>query len=512
VRTIVLDGRSLTYDDLRVLARGVPGQDARLRAAPAALDRVRRSRAIVERALREGRTVYGVNTGFGRMAEARVAPDRIEELQRNLLLSHACGLGSPVRETGLLLALRANALLLGYSGVTPDLPCFLIEMYNRGVGPVVLEQGSVGASGDLAPLAQLGCVMSGLGEAWAGSRRTGAAAALRRAGLRPYRFRAKEALALINGTSFTAALLARAVADAETLLKLADLAAAMSLEALKGSLKPFDPRFHRHRPHPGQLAVARNFRALLAASEVLESHRHCRKVQDAYSLRCVPQVHGAARDSWAAARDILAREANSVTDNPLVFENGEILSGGAFHGQALAQAADALSAALVSVANISERRIDRMTNPDLSELPPFLVREGGLHSGYMMVQVAAAAVAAECRADAAPASVHSIPTGASKEDHVPMAPLAVRRLRRVLDNARQVVGMELLCAAQGLDFLRPLRPGRGVEAAQRRLRREIPHLAGDRYLLPELRKVASPGSPLPEAVLEAAEREVGPLA
>lgn len=511
VRTILLDGRSLTYDDLRTLARESPGEGVRLRADRAALARVRRSRAIVERALREGKILYGVNTGFGRMADTRVPPERLEELQHNLLRSHACGLGAPIRETGLVLALRANALLLGYSGVTPELPRFLIELYNRGVEPVILEQGSVGASGDLAPLAQLGCLMAGQGEAWVRKRRMGARAALRRVGLNPYRFRAKEALALINGTSFTAALLARAVADAQTLLKLADLAGAMSLEALKGSLKPFDARFHRHRPHPGQLAVARNFRTLLASSEVLESHRHCRKVQDAYSLRCIPQVHGAARDAWTAARDILVREANSVTDNPLVFENGEILSGGAFHGQALAQAADALSAALASIANISERRIDRMTHPDLSELPPFLVREGGLHSGYMMVQVAAAAVTAECRADAAPASVHSIPTGASKEDHVPMAPLAVRRLRRVLDNARKVVGMELLLAAQGLDFLRPLRPGRGVQAAHRRLRREIPHLTRDRYLLAELTKVASPHSLLPEAVLEAAEREVGPL-
>ncbi len=503
----MLDGGSLSFGDLRVLAR----EEARVGISPAALRRVRRSRAVVERAIAEGRTVYGVNTGFGKLADRRIDAERLEELQRNLLLSHAAGMGEPIREAGLVLALRANALLVGCSGVTPGLVRYLVEMHNRGVVPVILEQGSVGASGDLAPLAQVGAVMLGCGEAWAGRRRVSAAAALRKARLAPYRFRAKEALSLINGTQFTAAILAGALADLEDLLKLADVAAAMSLEALKGSLRPFDPRFHRHRPHPGQRAAAGNVRALLAASEVLESHRLCQKVQDAYSLRCVPQVHGAARDAFAAAREVVVREANSATDNPLVFENGEILSGGNFHGQALAQAADALTISLVSLANISERRIERMTNPDLSDLPPFLVAGSGLHSGYMMVQVAAAAVAAECRADAGPASIHSIPTGASKEDHVPMAPIAVRKCRRVLDNARKVIGMEMLCAAQGLDFLAPLKPGRGVRAAHRRIRKEIPHLERDRFLRDELEKVTSPGGRLLPDVLAAVEREIGRL-
>jgi histidine ammonia-lyase len=510
-RTITLDGGGLTFEDLRALSRDFLQREVRLRIAPAALRRVVRSRAHVERALRERRTVYGVTTGFGRLADTRIDPPHLDALQVNLLLSHAAGMGMPIHEAGLLVALRANALLLGYSGVTPGLVRALVDLYNRGVVPVILEQGSVGASGDLAPLAQLGCVLLGHGEAWIGTRKHPAAAALRKAGLRPYRFRPKEALSLINGTPFTAALFARVLADLEDVLKLADVAAAMSLEALKGSLRPFDERFHRHRPHPGQLATAANVRRLLGGSEVLESHRLCQKVQDAYSLRCVPQVHGAARDAWTYARDVLVREANSVTDNPLVFENGEILSGGNFHGQALAQAADALTVSIVSLANISERRIDRMTNPELSELPAFLVRESGLHSGYMMVQVAAAALAAECRSDAAPASVHAIPTGASKEDHVPMAPIAVRKCRRVLDNVRKVIGLELLCAAQGLDFLVPLRPGRGVAAAHRRLRRDIRHLDRDRFLRPDLEKLTSPCSKLPEQVLEAVEKELGTL-
>jgi histidine ammonia-lyase len=511
VRTIVLDGESLGYPELRALARDPVPRRLRLTPSPAALRRVARSRAVIDRALRENRVVYGVTTGFGKLSDRRIDSAHLSELQENLLLSHSAGMGAPIEETGLLIALRANSLLLGYSGVTPDLPKYLALLYNRNVSPVVLEQGSVGASGDLAPLAQLGAAMLGKGEAFLGGKRVPAEAALRKARIAPYTFRPKEALSLINGTQFTAALLARVLADLEDLLKLSDIAGAMSLEALKGSLKPFDARFHRHRPHPGQLASAHNVRALLTKSEVLESHRQCQKVQDAYSLRCIPQVHGATRDAWAYARDVLVREANSVTDNPLVFENGEILSGGNFHGQALAQAADYLTTSLVSLANISERRIDRMTNPDLSELPAFLVRESGLHSGYMMVQVAAAAVAAECRSDAAPASVHSIPTGASKEDHVPMAPIAVRKCRRVLDNVRRVIGMELLCAAQGLDFLEPLRPGLGVRTAHDAIRREIPHLVRDRFLRRDLERMTSPGSPVLGAILVAVEKSLGPL-
>ena len=511
MRSITLDGESLSFDDLRALARDFLLEGIRLRLAPAALRRVARSRGVLERAVRSGEVLYGVNTGFGRLSDTRIDATRLGELQRNLLLSHAAGMGNAIHETPLLLALRANSMLLGYSGVTPALPKYVAAMYNAGVAPEIREQGSVGASGDLAPLAQLGCAMLGEGWAWMGTKRLSARAALRKAGLAPYRFQPKEALSLINGTAFTMAILGRVLADAEDLLKLADVAGAMSLEALKGSLKPFDARFHRHRPHPGQLAVARNFRELLRGSEVLESHRSCKKVQDAYSLRCVPQVHGAARDAWAFARDLLVREANSVSDNPLVFENGDVLSGGNFHGQALALAADYLTAALTSVANISERRIDRMTNPEMSELPAFLVPDSGLNSGYMMVQVAAAAVAAECRADSAPASVHSIPTGASKEDHVPMAPVAARKCRRVLDNVRKVVGMELLCAAQGLDFLKPLKPGRGVLAAHREVRRTVPHLDRDRFLLPDLERFTSPYSRLPDEVLRSAESALGGL-
>jgi histidine ammonia-lyase len=502
VATLDLDGESLDWPALRSLARG----PLRLRLAPAALRRVDRARRTVDRALAAGRAVYGVNTGFGRMADVAIGPADLDALQRNLLLSHAAGLGAPIAESRLLLALRLNSLLAGHSGVSRALPEWLVRLANAGVEPEILEQGSVGASGDLAPLAQLGCFMLGLGWGRVRGRRVRAEAALRASRLEPYRFKPKEALSLVNGTSFTQALLASVLADGEELLDLADLALAMSLEALRGSVVPYDARFHQRRPHPGQLRTASNVRRHLEHSQVLASHRNCRKVQDAYSLRCAPQVHGAARDAASHAREVLLREANSPSDNPLVFESGQILSGGAFHGQALAQAADALSAALVSLANISERRIDRMTSPELSELPAFLVAESGLNSGYMMVQVAAAALTAEARADSAPASVHNIPTGASREDHVPMAPIAVRRCRRVLCLVRRVVGLEVLCAAQGLDFLAPLKPGRGVAAAHRAVRRRIPHLARDRWLRPELEALERGG------VLAEALAAAGPFA
>lgn len=504
VKTIALDGRSLTFDDVRAILDDAVGS-LRLELTSDAKRRVRRSRETLERALKAGRTIYGVNTGFGKLADTRIEADHIEQLQRNLLLSHAAGQGPALSCPGLLMALRANSLAGGNSGVTPGLLDRLLELYNRGVRPVIPEVGSVGASGDLAPLAELGCVMLGEGEAELHGRRMAAKLALRRAKLAPYKFHAKEALALINGTQLMTAILGEVLVGAERLLKLADIAGAMSLEALKGSLRPFDARVHALRAHPGQAAVAENVRALAAESRVMESHRRCRKVQDAYCLRCIPQVHGAARDAIAFARQVFEREINSVTDNPLVFDGGDVLSAGNFHGQPVAQAADVAAQALASLANIAERRIDRLTNPDLSELPAFLVEESGLNSGFMMAQVAAAALAAECRVDASPASVHSIPTGASREDHVSMGPIAARKARRVLDNARSVIRLEILCAAQGLDFLEPLRPGVGVDEAHRAVRRTVPHLKRDRYLRGLAARLDE------RAVLDAVERRLGAL-
>ncbi|HEY3227290.1 MAG TPA: histidine ammonia-lyase [Planctomycetota bacterium] len=507
-RTLALDGHSLTFDDLRALVRDDPqGRGVRLRIAPAAVRGMARTRAVLEKAIAEGRTVYGVNTGFGRLSDTRIEEDDLEALQTNLLRSHAVGSGHHLERPGTFMALRANSLALGASGVTPALVRMLAEMYNRGVEPCIPTVGSVGASGDLAPLAELGVVMMGEGVASApGVEHGPAARALAKAKLKPYRFRPKEALALINGTQLMSALLAEALVEAEELLLFADVAGAMSLEALKGSLKPFDPRVHAARPHPGQKTVAENVRRLLARSEVLESHRDCRRVQDAYSLRCIPQVHGAARDAFDFARGVLLIEINSATDNPLVFENGDVLSAGNFHGQPLAQAADLLAIALASMANIAERRIERMTNPDLSELPPFLVRESGVNSGFMMAQVAAAAIAAECRVDATPASVQSIPTGAAKEDHVSMGPLAARKCLRIVEGLRRILVLEAACAAQGLDFLKPLKPGAGAAAAHREVRKSVPFLEEDRYLRSDLRKIR------PGDVVAAARKAAGRLA
>ncbi|MBI2931516.1 MAG: histidine ammonia-lyase [Planctomycetes bacterium] len=491
---ITLDGRSLRFEDVRAIVNDYPnGRRVQLRLAPDAAERMKRTRAVIETALAEGRTIYGVNTGFGRLSDQRV--DDLEALQTNLILSHSAGLEARTGESGLMMALRANSLAYGNSGVTPELVQFLIEMYNRGVCPEIPELGSCGASGDLVQLAELGAVMTGYGAAYVleasvqsvgdvrtRARRLRGMEALERAGLAPYRFRPKEALSLINGTQYMCATLGRVLVEMEEILKLADLAGAMSLEALKGSVRPFDERLHALRPHPGQAASARNVRTLLDKSEILESHRECKKVQDAYSLRCLPQVHGAARDAFEEARRMLLHEINSVTDNPIVFENGDIISGGNFHGQPIAQAADAIASALASLANISERRIERLTNPDLSELPAFLVKESGINSGFMMTQVVAASLAAECRVDATPASVQTIPTGAAKEDHVSMGPLAARKARRILRHARTILGIEILCAAQALDFLRPLKPGAGVQAAYEFIRHRIPHLERDRYL------------------------------
>ena len=505
-RTLALDGRHLTFDDLRALVRDGPqGKTVRLKLAPSAVRAMKRSRAVLENALAEGRTVYGVNTGFGKLSDTRIEEGALEQLQANLLRSHSIGSGPHLERPGLFMALRANSLARGASGVTPALVARLADLYNRGVEPCIPTLGSVGASGDLAPLAELGMVMMGEGVATVpGAEHVPAAKALKRARLAPYRFRPKEALALVNGTQLMSALLGEALVEAEELLTFADLAGAMSLEAMKGSAAPFDERVHEARPHPGQGTVAANVRRLLADSEVLESHRDCRRVQDAYSLRCIPQVHGAARDAFEFAKRVLLIEINSATDNPLVLGE-DVISAGNFHGQAVSQAADVLSIALTSVANISERRIERLTNPDVSGLPAFLVKDSGVNSGFMMAQVAAAAAAAECRVDSTPASVQSIPTGAAKEDHVSMGPLAARKCLRVVEGLRRVLTLEAVCAAQGLDLIAPLAPGTGVAAARRELRKTVAFLESDRSLRRELKKVNA------GRVVAAARRAVGRL-
>jgi histidine ammonia-lyase len=510
IRTPVAPGSlQLTGDNLTLADAGriLHGQVERLTLAAAARQRVVRARQCLERLVESGETIYGVNTGFGKLANRRIEPDEVVALQANLLRSHAVGMGPllPVGVSRLALALRIQALAKGHSGVTPELIDTLTEMYNRGVVPAIPEQGSVGASGDLAPLAHLALVVMGEGHAFvtrphgdgdgqaagrARLRPLSGRAALRRVHLKPHRLLAKEGLSLINGTQISTALLADALVRAWHLAKVADVAGAMTVEATKSSQRPFDERIGLLRPHPGQRACAANLRRLLADSEIMVSHAHCSKVQDAYSMRCMPQVHGALRDALAHISRVAEVEMNSATDNPLVFpDTGEVLSGGNFHAQPVGQAADLLAAAMADVSSISERRVENLVNPDLSGLPGFLTPHPGLNSGMMLVQVLAAALVSENKSLSFPASVDSIPTSANREDHVSMATHAARKARVVVTNMTRVLACELLCGAQGLEFHRPLRPARAVEAAYRHVREHVRPLGRDRTLHRDLEAV-----------------------
>jgi histidine ammonia-lyase len=435
-----------------------------------------------------------VTTGFGRLAQVRVSPADGRALQVNLLRSHAAGVGAPLPapEVRLALVLRANTLAAGHSGARPAVAAALLRLANREVLPVIPEQGSVGASGDLAPLAHLALVLIGEGQATVRGRRVDGRAALRAAGLRPLVLEPKEGLSLINGTQITTAIAAHAALRAQRLLATADVVAAMTLEALKGSVHPFEARVAALRAHPGHAASAANVRACMRDSGINRSHAHCGKVQDPYSLRCIPQVHGTARDSLDHVLAVLARELNAVTDNPLVYpDRGEIVSAGNFHAEPVAVAADHLALAVTILGTMSERRVEQLVNPDTSGLPAFLSPRSGLHSGFMMAQVTAAALASENKTLAHPASADTIPTGASREDHVSMGPHAARKARGAVTNTEQVVAIEALCAAQGLEFLRPLVPGRGVAAAWRALRRAVPRLDADRVLAPDFAAAAA---------------------
>lgn len=462
--------------------------DSRVVLGPKARKAVQRSRAVVDRAVASGATMYGINTGFGKLAHVRIESDKLSLLQRNLLLSHATGVGDPlpVETSRLAFALRIHNLAMGYSGVRLELLERMVAMFNAGLVPVIPSQGSVGASGDLAPLAHMALPLIGHGEVHFGNKVISGAHALKRLGVEPVELEEKEGLALINGTQIMTAIGLLAVGHALTLARTADVACAMTVEALRGSQRPFEDRIHRIRPQRGQRLTAANLRALLAGSKVMQSHANCAKVQDAYSLRCAPQVHGAAKDGIEYARSVLVVEANSVTDNPLVFPEGDVVSGGNFHGQPVSQAMDFLAIAVATLANISERRIEQLVNPDISGLPPFLARDPGVESGFMIPQVVAASLASENKSLAHPASVDTIPTSANREDHVSMGVTAARHAERVVRNTAKVLGIELLCAAQGLDLGEPLRPGAGVHGAYRALRKHVPGLTRDRYLAPDL--------------------------
>ncbi len=483
MRHVLLDGDTLTLEEVEAVALG----RARAELSPEARRKVAAARALVEARLDDGQPHYGINTGFGTLAEVRIPPDDLRRLQRNLILSHSVGVGAPLpaAETRALMLLRAACMAKGLSGIRPETLELLLACLERGVLPVVPEQGSVGASGDLAPLAHLALVLIGEGEAVVGGERVPGTEALRRAGLRAAVLEPKEGLALVNGTQAMAAVGALALRRAERLCDLADLAGAMTLEGLSGSHRPFMAEIHAARGQAGQAASAARLRGLLAGSAINAAHQGpgCHKVQDPYSLRCMPQVHGAARDGVGFCRGVLAREINAATDNPLVFPDlGEIVSGGNFHGQPVSLALDVLAIAASHLATVSERRVEQLVNPSLSHLPPFLARNPGLDSGFMMAQVTSAALVSENKVLAHPASVDSIPSSAGREDHVSMGMTAALKARRVVENVRTCLAIELLVAAQAIDLAAPLRPAARVAEAHARLRAVVPTLDGDREL------------------------------
>jgi histidine ammonia-lyase len=476
---ILLDGNSLAIDDVVRVSR----QFEPVGLSEAGRQQVEASRAVVDRLLNSEKPVYGISTGFGDLSRIWISPEEREALQRNLILSHAAGVGECLPEDVVRAAMlmRANSLVKGYSGIRLATVEMLLELLNRGVYPAVPCKGSVGASGDLSPLSHIALVLMGEGKAFVDGRLVTGAAALAAVGLQPVAFAAKEGLALINGTQIMTAVGALAVYDAAALMKAADIAAAMSLEALRGTRAAYDERISRIRPHPGQLATSANLLKLTADSRIMESHEHCGKVQDAYSLRCAPQVHGASKDAVRRALETIEIEMNAATDNPLIFpDTGEVISGGNFHGQPVALVMDYLKTALAEIGSISERRVNRMLDAHLSDLPPFLTAYPGVDSGLMITQYTAAALVSENKVLAHPACVDSIPTSANQEDHVSMGTIAARQAREILENVRHVIAIEMLVAAQGLDFLKPLEPGTGVRAAHQAIRSAVPHLEEDR--------------------------------
>jgi histidine ammonia-lyase len=477
--TVNVTGSRLTLDEIERVSFG--GEEVVVTEESREL--VARSRRVVDEILASDRIVYGINTGFGNFRNVVIPREDLVDLQVNLVRSHAAGVGEPFSEEVVrsILLLRINTLAAGFSGIAPETLDAVVGLLNRKVHPVVPRKGSVGASGDLAPLAHIALALIGEGDVWYRGERVPSRVALERAGLSPPVLHPKDGLALINGTQVISALLSHAVLLGRRLVRTADLVGALTLDALLGTDVAFDPRIHAARPHPGQKRSADNLRRLLSGSELRHSHEDCDRIQDSYALRCMPQVHGAVRDALEYSERVLSIEINSATDNPMIFvEEGEVISGGNFHGQPVALAADFLTIALAELGAISERRTERLVNPTLSELPAFLVKEGGLNSGFMILQVTAAALASENKALSHPASVDSIPTSANQEDHVSMGVSAARKTNEVADNLAHLLAIELLTAAQALEFRRPVRTSAPLEAVHARLRELVPPYDKDR--------------------------------
>lgn len=485
---IELNGENVTLANTWEVAYG-----AKVKLAASAKTRIKNSRDYIEGRLEKGDVIYGVNTGFGAFSSVKISEKDIVQLQKNLIRSHSSGVGEPFtkEQSRAILYLRANALARGHSGVRLDVVEKILEFLNEDIIPVIPQQGSVGASGDLAPLSHLALALIGEGEVWVGSEAKPAADALKKAKIKPLELQAKEGLSLINGCQVMTAVGLLACYEARGLLWMADLAGAMSLEALKGARSAFDPIISATRPHPGEAKTARNMLKILGeTSPIAESHKDCGKVQDAYSLRCIPAVHGAAKDAIRNNIKTLEIEANSSTDNPLVFsKEGKILSCGNFHGEPAAFALDFMAIAMSALSSISECRIEKLINPAMSELPAFLAPQGGLNSGFMIVQVAAASLVSENKILSHPASVDSIPTSADKEDHVSMGTIAARKFTSVVKNATNIISMELLAAAQALDLLAPVKPAGIVLKAHKKIRENVPFAKEDRVFAKDIEKV-----------------------
>lgn len=482
VHTLLLSGNQLTLEDVVQVSAG----QVSVRLSKNAYTAITQSRQIIEAVLKSDKVVYGVNTGFGALSSVRISDDQLQQLQINLVRSHAAGTGKPlsIPVVRAMMLLRANTLAKGFSGVRPLIIETLLDMLNTGVYPIIPCQGSLGASGDLAPLAHMAQVMMGEGFAYYKDESMTGSEAMAQAGIPTVCFEAKEGLALLNGTQMMTAVGVLTLAEAEQLMEVAELAGAMTIEAVRGSHRPFDARIAETRPHPGQIESAQRLRALLNNSEIQQDHLHCEKVQDAYSLRCIPQVHGAVRELLSAVRKTLTIEINASTDNPLIFPNGDIISQGNFHGEPVAMAMEQLALALCELGSISERRLDKIMNPVFSGLPAFLAagQQAGLNSGMMIVHYTAASLVSENKGLAHPAVVDSIPTSNDKEDHVSMGAIAARKAQSILTNVQWVIAAELLAAAEGLEHRNGLKPGDGVWKAYQLIRKNIPALTQDRSL------------------------------
>jgi histidine ammonia-lyase len=508
MKPIMIGMEKMTLEDLVSIAR----HGAKVKLTEASEKRINKARQLIEQWVKEEKSIYGVTTGFGALSDVAISKKDTRQLQKNILMSHSAGTGDMFDEETVraIMALRIKDFALGHSGIRLETVQHLLTMLNKGIYPMVPEKGSVGASGDLIPLAHLSLVIIGLGEAYNKGQRMSGTEALNQCGLMPLRLEAAEGLALINGTQVMSAVGGLAVYDAINLAKLTDIASAMSLEVLMGSRTEFDPRIQKVRPHPGQAAAADNMYRITQNSEIITSHKDCRRIQDAYTLRCSPQVHGASRDAAFYAKNVLETEMNSATNNPLIFsESQDFLLGGNFHGQPIALVMDFLCMGVAEFANISERRIERLVNPKLSGLPAFLVRDGGLNSGFMIAQYAAAALVSENKVLSHPACVDSIPTSANKEDHVSMGTISARKCRDIIKNTEQIVAIELLCSAQALDLFTNMKPGEGTLAAYTVIRNSVPHLDSDRIMhkdIDAVKQLMRDGK-----ILAAVEQKVGTL-